>query len=115
MTPCTSGGGGKGKKSMLLGSCIARTNSEEDLQELAKRPISPGHRGTTWNGRFSVRNSESNHLTSNADDMCLLSREMDGMPPSSPCCMPLPLFAAPTSSLFPPLALYTWYFSQIRP
>ena len=51
MTPCTSGGGGKGKKSMLLGSCIARTNSEEDLQELAKRPISPGHRGTTWNGK----------------------------------------------------------------
>ena len=50
LTPCTSGGG-KGRKSMLLGSCIARSNSEEDLQELAtKRPISPGHRGTTWNG-----------------------------------------------------------------
>ena len=48
LTPCTSGGKGKGKS--ILGSCIARTNSEEELQELAKRPISPGHRGTTWNG-----------------------------------------------------------------
>ena len=47
LTPCTSGG--KGKKS-ILPSCIARTGSEEELQELAKRPISPGHRGTTWNG-----------------------------------------------------------------
>ena len=51
LTPCTSGG--KGKKS-ILGSCIARTGSEEELQELAKRPISPGHRGTTWNGRWST-------------------------------------------------------------
>ena len=50
LTPCTSGG--KGKKS-ILPSCIARTGSEEELQELAKRPISPGHRGTTWNGNDS--------------------------------------------------------------
>jgi hypothetical protein len=51
VSPCTSGGGKSGRKS-ILGSCIARTSSEEELQlELAKRPISPGHRGTTWNGK----------------------------------------------------------------
>ena len=53
-SPCTSGGKGKGKS--ILGSCIARTNSEEELQELAKRPISPGHRGTTWNGNGKLYN-----------------------------------------------------------
>ncbi len=49
MTPCSAGGGGK-RGSSFLGSCIARTTSEEDLHALEqKRPISPGHRGTTWN------------------------------------------------------------------
>lgn len=48
VSPCA---GGKGKKSILV-SCITRTGSDEDLQELAKRPISPGHRGTTWNGKL---------------------------------------------------------------
>ncbi len=47
-SPCSSGLRGK---RFLLGSCIARTSSEEDLHHLEeKRPISPGHRGTTWNG-----------------------------------------------------------------
>ena len=55
LTPCTSGG--KGKKS-ILPSCIARTGSEEELQELAKRPISPGHRGTTWNGNGNESSME---------------------------------------------------------
>ena len=93
LTPCTSGGGGKGRKSMLLGSCIARTNSEEDLQqELAtKRPISPGHRGTTWNGN-PIKAITSRRLRSNADDMCLSESEMDDIicptPPHHPIFAP---------------------------
>lgn len=58
-SPCTGGNGksssntgdGSGKNRSILGSCIARTSSEEELQDPSKRPISPGHRGTTWNGK----------------------------------------------------------------
>ena len=58
-SPCTGGngksssGGGEGssRNRSILGSCIARTSSEEELQDPSKRPISPGHRGTTWNGK----------------------------------------------------------------
>ena len=58
-SPCTGGNGksssgggeGSGRNRSILGSCIARTSSEEELQDPSKRPISPGHRGTTWNGK----------------------------------------------------------------
>ena len=51
-SPCARTGPG-GKRS-ILGSCIARTTSEEDLHALEeKRPISPGQRGTTWNGKLN--------------------------------------------------------------
>jgi len=57
ISPCS--GGSKGRKS-ILGSCIARTSSEEELQNqiqiTAKRPISPGLRSTTWNGKHYVFN-----------------------------------------------------------
>ena len=62
-SPCTGGngkhgsGGGPGsggKNRSILGSCIARTSSEEELQDPSKRPISPGQRGTTWNGMIST-------------------------------------------------------------
>ena len=55
-SPCS---GNKNKKS-ILGSCIARTSSEEELQNQlqagGKRPISPGLRGTTWNGESDNTN-----------------------------------------------------------
>ncbi len=66
MSPCGTGGAGK-RGSGLLGSCIARTTSEEDLHALEqKRPISPGHRAggataaTTWNARnrFPLHSSQ---------------------------------------------------------
>ena len=56
ISPCTGGHGGKrGNGGSFLGSCIARTTSEDDLAHLeqldrSRRPISPGHRGTTWTG-----------------------------------------------------------------
>ena len=62
-SPCTGGNGksssgggeGSGRNRSILGSCIARTSSEEELQDPSKRPISPGHRGTTWNGKETYR------------------------------------------------------------
>ena len=60
MSPCSSGGAGAGGKRSILGSCIARTSSEDDLQHLEeKRPISPGQRGTTWNGEGEIGNERS--------------------------------------------------------
>jgi hypothetical protein len=51
-SPCAPSIRGKRSTSSILGSCIARTTSEDDLQHLdQKRPISPGLRGTTWNSK----------------------------------------------------------------
>ena len=49
----------------ILTSCIGKSDSEDDLTLGVKRPISPGHNGTTWTGAGAPKTDEADGFDEN--------------------------------------------------